>query len=100
MILDKKKLLKIKGDASFREFYRKKVKSKTSIIIFSKKEKRKNLLIYDAINKILTKNNFIAPKLINQNYPQNFIEVNDLGKTTALDHIKKVKINFWFLKKL
>ena len=53
MILDKKKLLKIKGDASFREFYRKKEKSKSSIIIFSKKEKRKNLLIYDAINRIL-----------------------------------------------
>ena len=100
MILDKKKLLKIKGDASFREFYRKKVKSKTSIIIFSKKEKRKNLLIYDAINKILTKNNFIAPKLINQNYRQNFIEVNDLGKTTALDHIKKSKNKFVVFKKI
>ena len=56
------KLHKIKGDASFREFYRKKIKSKSSIIIFSKKEKRKNLLIYDAINKILIMNKFIAPK--------------------------------------
>ncbi len=100
MILDKKKLLKIKGDASFREFYRKKEKSKRSIIIFSKKEKKKNLLIYDAINKILTQNNLIAPKLINQNYRQNFIEVNDLGKITLLDHIKKSKNKFIVFKKI
>ena len=100
MILDKKKLLKIKGDASFREFYRKKEKSKSSIIIFSKKEKRNNLLIYDAINKILTQNNLIAPRLINQNYHQNFIEVNDLGKITALDHIKKSKNKFLVFKKI
>ena len=71
------KLHKIKGDASFREFYRKKIKSKSSIIIFSKKEKRKNLLIYDAINKILIMNKFIAPKLIYQEYKNNFIEVKD-----------------------
>ena len=100
MILDKKKLFKIKGDASFREFYRKKEKSKSSIIIFSKKEKRNNLLIYDAINKILTQNNLIAPRLINQNYHQNFIEVNDLGKITALDHIKRSKKKFLVFEKI
>ena len=100
MILDKKKLFKIKGDASFREFYRKKEKSKSSIIIFSKKEKRNNLLIYDAINKILNQNNLIAPRLINQNYHQNFIEVNDLGKITALDHIKKSKKKFVVFEKI
>ena len=68
--------------------------------IASKKEKRKDLLIYDAINKILIKNNFIAPKLINQNYHQNFIEVNDLGKTTVLDQIKKSKNKFVVFKKI
>ena len=47
------KLKKIKGDASFREFYRN--KENKSIIVISKKEKLKNLLIYDAINKILIK---------------------------------------------
>ena len=100
MILDKKKLLKIKGDASFREFYRKKEKSKSSIIIFSKKEKRKNLLIYDAINKLLTKNNLIAPKLINQKYHLNFIEVSDLGQITVLDYIKKTKNKFLIYKEI
>ena len=94
MILNKNKLFKIKGDASFRQFYRKKEKSKSSIIIFSKKEKKKNLLIYDSINKILNKNKIIAPKLLNQRYHLNFIEVNDLGKITVLDHLKKCKNKF------
>ena len=100
MTLDKKKLFKIKGDASFREFYRKIEKSQSSIIIFAKREKKKNLLIYDSINKILIKNNLIAPKLINQKYHLNFIEVSDLGKTTALDYIKKNKNKFVIFEKI
>ena len=56
------KLKKIKGDASFREFYRN--RENKSIIVISKKEKLKNLLIYDAINKILIKNKILAPNLI------------------------------------
>ena len=59
---------KIKGDASFRSFYRKKDNKKTSIIVFSNKEKKKNLLIYDAVNKLLIKNKILAPKLINEKY--------------------------------
>ena len=42
-----KNLEKIKGDASFRKFFRKKNKNPSSILMFSKKEKIKNLLIYD-----------------------------------------------------
>ena len=57
---------KIKGDASFRKFYRN--TKKNSIIVFANIEKIKNLLIYDSINKILIKNNIIAPKLLSQNY--------------------------------
>ena len=52
MKLDKTKLKKIKGDASFRTFYRKKLIIKRSIIVYSNKEKEKNLLIYDAINNL------------------------------------------------
>ena len=55
-------LKKIKGDASFREFYRN--KENNSILVISKKEKLKNLLVYDAINKILIKNKILAPKSI------------------------------------
>ena len=45
-----KDLQKIKGDASFRTFYRS--KKNNSIVVYAKKEKKKNLLIYDAVNKI------------------------------------------------
>ena len=73
-----KSLVQLSGDASFRKFYRLKNKKKT-ILVFSKKEKRKNLLIYDAVNKILIKNKIKAPKLISQNYEKNLIEIQDLG---------------------
>ena len=79
----------IKGDASFRKFYRN-IKKK-SIIVFANKEKNKNLLIYDAINKILIKNNIIAPKLLSENYNKNYIELQDLGKNTI--HQKFVSNN-------
>ena len=70
----------IKGDASFRKFYRN--KKKNSIIVFADKEKNKNLLVYDAINKVLIKNKVIAPKLLSQNYQKNYIEIEDLGSKT------------------
>ena len=48
-------IIPIKGDASFRKFYRKKNKKKNSIIIYSQKEKIKNLLNYDSINQTTIK---------------------------------------------
>ena len=57
------KLVPIKGDASFRKFYRKKLKKKNSIIVYAEKEKIKNLLNYDSINKLFFKKNINAPKL-------------------------------------
>ena len=53
------KLKKLKGDASFRTFYRQIKETKKSVIVHASKEKEKNLLIYDAINKILIKNKVI-----------------------------------------
>ena len=41
MLSNKLKLKKIKGDASFRTFYRKKFNNKSSIIVYSTKEKKK-----------------------------------------------------------
>jgi aminoglycoside/choline kinase family phosphotransferase len=90
---------KIKGDASIRKFYRN--TKKNSIIVFAKREKIKNLLIYDSINKILIKNNIIAPKLLNQNYRNNFIEIQDLGNTTIYQiFIKNKKDHYLILKKV
>ena len=85
-----KSLVQLSGDASFRKFYRFKNKKKT-ILVFSKKEKRKNLLIYDAINKILIKNKIKAPKLISQNYKKNLIEIQDLGNETIFNLLAKNK---------
>ena len=68
-------LRKIKSDASFRKFYRKKENKFTSIIVKAYREKEKNLLIYDSINKILIKNKVFAPRLYNEKYANNFIEI-------------------------
>ena len=81
----------IKGDASFRKFYRN--TKKNSIVVFANKEKSKNLLIYDSINKILIKNNLIAPKLLSQNYENNYIEIQDLGNKTIYQIFLKNKKN-------
>ena len=83
------KLKKIKGDASFREFYRN--KENKSIVVISKKEKLKNLLIYDAINKILIKNKILAPNLLSENYINNYIEINDFGDQTLFQILKNKK---------
>ena len=98
MLFDKLKLKKIKGDASFRSFYRKKTNNKKSIIVWATKEKEKNLLIYDAINKLLIKNNILAPKIYNENYKKNFIEIEDFGDDTIFNLLRRKgsrKINLY-----
>ena len=91
------KLKKIKGDASFREFYRN--RENKSIIVISKKEKFKNLLIYDAINKILIKNKILAPNLISENYINNYVEINDFGDQTLFQILKNKKNNKYVIFK-
>ena len=90
-MLNFKKLNEIKGDASFRKFYRN--KNNHSIVVYDKKEKVQNLLIYDAINKILNKNKILAPKLLYQNYKNNYIEVEDFGDNTLYKVLKHNKTN-------
>ena len=91
------KLKKIKGDASFREFYRN--QENNSILVLSKKEKLKNLLIYDAINKILIKNKILAPNLLSENYINNYIEINDFGDQTLFQILKNKKNNKYIIFK-
>jgi len=96
-----KNLKKIKGDASFRKFYRKKRKNSNSIIVLAKKEKIKNLIIYEAINRILNKNKILAPKLIKENYKKNYIEIQDFGDHTIFKILKRKKVNkFLYFKKI
>ncbi len=96
--LNKSTLKKIKGDASYRSFYRKINDKKNSIIVFADREKKKNLLIYDAINKLLIKNKILAPKLYKENYENNYIEIEDFGNDTVFNLLKKSgsnKINLY-----
>ena len=91
-------LKKIKSDASFRSFYRKKNNKRNSIIVYAAKEKEKNLLIYDAINSLLIENKILAPKLYKENYKQNSIEIEDFGDDTVFKLLKKSgsnKINLY-----
>jgi N-acetylmuramate 1-kinase len=97
--LDNLRLKKIKGDASFRSFYRKTKDKRNSIIVFSTKEKEKNLLIYDAINNLLIKNKILAPKLYKENYKKNFIEIEDFGNDTVFKLLKKKGSNKIYLYK-
>ena len=96
-----KNLKKIEGDASYREFFRKKNKNFYSVIVYSKKEKAKNLLIYDAINKILIKNRILAPKLYQEDYKKNYIEIQDFGNDTIYKILKKKKNKgFFYFEKI
>ena len=82
---------KLSGDASFRSFYRKKNYKHSSILVFCKKQKISNLVNYEAINNLLIKENLSAPKMINNNYHKNYIEIQDLGNLTVLQLLKKRK---------
>ena len=88
-----KNLIKIKGDASSREFFRKQNNSNSSVLVFAKKEKFKNLIIYDAINKIFIKNRILAPTLYNENYNKHFIEIQDFGDQTIFKLLSKKNSN-------
>ena len=93
------KLKKISGDASFREFYRLKKNNRSSIIIFAKKEKFKNLVVYTAINNLLNNNRINAPKLLGYYYKNDMIEISDLGEKSLYHHLisKKNKLNTYKL---
>tara|TARA_A100001015_G_scaffold317570_1_gene434917 strand:- start:1215 stop:2138 length:924 start_codon:yes stop_codon:yes gene_type:complete len=95
VIVKNMKFKKIKGDASDREFFR----SRNSILIFSKKNKFKNLLVYDCINKILNNHKIPSPKLLKNNYTKNSIEITDLGKISVRNILNK-KNQYNFYKKI
>lgn len=94
-----KKLVKLPGDASHRKFFRD--KKNQFIVVYSKKEKKKNLLIYSAINNLLRSYKIYTPKLIRENYKENYIIIEDLGNLTGRKKFKKFRfINYLKLFKL
>ncbi len=94
------RLKKIAGDASFREFYRLKKGQKTSIIVKANKEKFKNLITYIVINNILKSNKINTPKLLSNNFKNNFIEISDLGNKSFHSIVYKKKNKYSDYKKL
>ena len=93
------KLKKIRSDASFREFFRLYKGDKTSIIVTSKKERFKNLVIYSAVNRFLRKKGILTPKLISQYFKEGIMEIEDFGNNTLLDSVKKSKNKLNLYKK-
>ena len=96
-----KNLIKLKGDASFRQFFRKKNKIQSSVLVFAKKEKFKNLIVYDSINRILNKNKVLAPNLYEENYNKNYLEIEDFGNETIFKILSRKNVNkFDYFKKI
>ena len=94
------RIKKISGDASFREFYQIEKNSKTTILVKANKDKFRNLIIYAAINELLIKNKIKAPKLIQEYFTENMMEIESLGSFSFLEYIKNKKNKFNDYKKL
>ena len=98
MILKKYKIKTLAGDASSRKFFRKFYDDKKSkVIVVSKKEKFKNLILYAAINNFLIKNKILAPKIYKINIREGFMEISDFGDKNFHKVMKKKKSRIFFL---
>jgi len=97
----KYKIIPIAGDASFRNFYRFLFsKKKSKIIVFAQKEKYKNLIAYDSINKFLRKNKILAPKLYSHDYNKGIMIIEDFGNLSFYKILSKQRNKFYTYKKL
>jgi len=94
------KIKKILGDASFREFYKIEKNSRFTILVKANKDKFRNLILYAAINELLIKNKIKAPKLVQEYFLKNMMEIENLGSYSFLEHIKNKKNKFNDYKKL
>ena len=94
------KIKKISGDASFREFYKIEKNFKSAILVKANKDKFRNLIIYAAINELLIKNKINAPKLIQEYFSKNMMEIENLGDHSFLEYIKNKKNKLDDYKKL
>ena len=94
------KIKKISGDASFREFYKIEKNSKFTILVKANKDKFRNLIIYAAINELLIKNKIKAPKLVQEYFVKNMMEIENLGSYSFLEYVKNKKNKFSDYKKL
>ena len=100
IVLMRSKILPIAGDASFRKFYRHISNENSKIIVLATQEKYKNLIAYTSINKLLRKNNILAPKLYEHNFKEGKIVIQDFGNTSFYKVLNKSKNKFDIYKKL
>ena len=94
------KIKKIKGDASFRKYFRIYYKKNSYILAYAKKEKRSNILNYVLINKFLRNKGINSPKVIDYDYKNGLALLQDFGDKTYLKLINKSKNKFKIYKSL
>lgn len=85
------KIKEIKGDASFRKYFRIYYKNKSYILASAEQDKKSNILNYVLINNFLRKQAINAPKVINYDYKNGLALLQDFGDKTYLQLIKKSK---------
>jgi aminoglycoside/choline kinase family phosphotransferase len=91
---------KISGDASFREFYKIEKNLKSTILVKANKDKFRNLIVYAGINELLIKNKIKAPKLIQEYFNADMMEIENLGDHSFLKYVKNKKNKLNDYKKL
>jgi aminoglycoside/choline kinase family phosphotransferase len=89
------KIKEIKGDASFRKYFRIYLKNKSYILASAEREKKSNILNYVLVNKFLDKKGINAPKVIDYDYKNGLALLQDFGDKTYLKLIKKSKNKFY-----
>ena len=94
------RIKEIKGDASFRKYFRIYQKNKPYILASAQKEKNSNILNYVLINRFLNKQGINSPKVIDYNYKDGLALLEDFGDKTYLHLIKKAKNKFNIYKLL
>ncbi len=98
--LENYKIKEIKGDASFRKYFRIYQKNKSFILASAEQEKKSNILNYVLINKFLRKQDISAPKVLDCDYKNGLALLQDFGDKTYLKLIKKSKDKFSIYKSL
>jgi hypothetical protein len=98
--LKNNKYPKVAGDASFRNFYRIKIKNKKYILIYCRKQKKINLDQYSKVNLLLRKFNLLAPRLYELNLKANYMIIEDFGDKTFFQLMKKNTNRLKYYKKI
>jgi len=94
------KIKEIKGDASFRKYFRISYKKNSYVLALAEKEKESNILNYVLINKFLRNKGINSPTVIDYNYKNGLALLEDFGDKTYLQIISKSKNKFNIYKSL